>query len=148
MSSKISLFARNGRRVTKTKQNLNELFHRFNEEHFNSALDRGKIDVSWSTRLRVSAGYCRYRFNGRLYLPHSIELSEKLFANVNYDQAEVEETLIHEMAHAFCAINWHVTGHGWRFQKTMADIMQDGRDDYTYHNLDVTGLRNKSRRWY
>lgn len=151
MTTKINVFARNGKVVTTARPDLVPLFHRFNEEHFEGLLDLNAIELAWSGRLRIAAGKCWYqknRYTGMAIKATKIHLSIKLFENVNFSEAEVHETLIHEMCHAYCIAKWGDPGHGWRFQSNMARIMKDGRRDYTYHNLDVTGLRNKTRRWY
>lgn len=144
---KVDIFAANGRMPTARRPDLRILFDQFNEENFDGVLVRESIELVWCTRLRVTAGMCHYKRNKYtgVLTPYKIRLADKTFANENYDEDWIYEVMNHEMVHAWTASQFNVRGHGWRFQSKMASIMQDGRGDYTYHNMDTTGLRNHRR---
>lgn len=161
---KISMYARNGKPVTTARPRLRPIFDEANSLYFDGSLP-DEIELEWNTRFRVCAGRCkwfwRYRsmtdsekairpswlHNRLIKYPKNmkIELSVETFKNCNYNLKEVQETMIHEMVHAWQAYDGMNGNHGWQFQAKMASIMQDGRSDYTYHHIDLTGLRNRSQ---
>ena len=143
----IKVFSKAGSVVTVPTPNLRDMFLKFDAQHFeNTLVSSGlNIELEWNTRLRTCAGRCRCSTCFGKYLPKKIELSYETFRVINFKQSEVDETMIHEMCHAYIAIKHNELGHGWRFQSKMASIMKDGRSDYTFHHIDVSSLRNKSR---
>ena len=131
------------------RPNIKEMFIRLNEEHFNSEIP--DIPVVWNTRMTTTAGYCRYR-KSRIHgvwpertmtlVPVKIDLSDKLFRNLDYDLAKVERTLIHEMVHAYLCHKYGEKGHTARFQRIMTTITGENKN-HRCHNYDTTGLKRK-----
>jgi predicted SprT family Zn-dependent metalloprotease len=129
------------------RPDIKAMFHRLNNEHFNGEIP--DIPVVWNTRMTTTAGYCRYKRGGPLtgysryeknIEPYKIDLSDKLFRNLNYDLAKIERTLIHEMVHAFLVHKHNEKGHTARFQWMMTKITGEHKN-HRCHNYDTTGLR-------
>lgn len=124
------------------RPNLTTMFDRLNREHFGGEVP--SIPCIWNQRLRTTAGYCRYKRSGGLFSvlsPVRIELSEKLFASMDYDLAKVERTMVHEMCHAWCVTKYQEKGHNWRFQQKMQHITGE-LVNHRCHNYDTSELRN------
>jgi predicted SprT family Zn-dependent metalloprotease len=97
--------------VLPSEADLQLLFARLNNEHFNGAAPDCRI--AYNERFSNSAGRITY---GRR--PLLIELSPKHFRK--YPEA-LEETLLHEMVHAWCYDRFRDTGHGLRFRRKMRE---------------------------
>jgi len=122
------------------KPDIKMMFVELNEMHFNGEIPN--IPVVWNGRMTTTAGYCRYRRSvGQLY-PIKIDLSEKLFRNMDYDISKVKRTLIHEMVHAYLIHKFNEKGHTPRFQRMMTDITGEHKN-HRCHNYDTTGLKRK-----
>lgn len=117
---------------------LNEMYNKFNEEHFHSTLPSlgEKATVKWNHRAIRRAGQIKYvvRF-GRAIGGH-INLSAKVFAANNWEREKVERTLIHEMCHMYCAIRHNETGHGRYFQRKMRSITGEYKN-HRCHDYEV-----------
>ena len=130
------------------RPNIKEMFIRLNEEHFNG--DVPNIPVVWNTRMTTTAGYCRYKRSRVLALRgmsreltvEKIDLSEKLFRNLDYDLTKIERTLIHEMVHAYLVHKYNEKGHTPRFQRMMTNITGEYKN-HRCHNYDTDGLKRK-----
>jgi hypothetical protein len=130
------------------RPNIKEMFIRLNEEHFNG--DIPNIPVVWNTRMTTTAGYCRYKRSRVLALRgmnreltvEKIDLSEKLFRNLDYDLTKIERTLIHEMVHAYLVHKYNEKGHTPRFQRMMTNITGEYKN-HRCHNYDTDGLKRK-----
>ena len=118
------------------------LFAELNETLFESKLPSDHR-VFWCERLRVTAGKWEYRTHNGKVDAH-IRLSYRLFQKNGWNIAEIRNTLIHEMAHAYLYQLYRFTGHGRSFQNLMHRLV-GYRRDHTYHTYDVRGLRNKRR---
>jgi predicted SprT family Zn-dependent metalloprotease len=90
---------------------LQLLFARLNYEHFNGEVPDCRI--SYNERFSNSSGRITYSVR-----PLLIELSPKHFRK--YPEA-LEETLLHEMVHAWCFEYFRDRGHGARFRKKMRE---------------------------
>ena len=119
------------------------MFHRLNKEHFGGEII--DIPVVWNSRMTTTAGYCRYRkeFTGNLF-PTKIDLSEKLFRSLGWDEKKIERTLIHEMVHAYLIQEFNEPGHTQRFQDMMTSITGENIN-HRCHDYNVEGLRNKKQ---
>lgn len=132
------------------RPDIKKMFVELNEMHFNGEIP--DIPVVWNGRMTTTAGYCRYRakYPGTLPLvgkrrelvPQKIDLSEKLFRNLDYDLAKIERTLIHEMVHAYLIHKFNEKGHTSRFQRMMTNITGEHKN-HRCHNYDTTGLKRK-----
>ena len=133
-----------------TRPDIKAMFYQLNDEHFNGEIP--DIPVVWNTRMTTTAGYCRYKRGGvltgsysryeRNIEPYQIDLSDKLFRNLDYDLAKVERTLIHEMVHAFLVHKHNEKGHTARFQRMMCDITGEYKN-HRCHSYNTEGLRRK-----
>jgi predicted SprT family Zn-dependent metalloprotease len=94
--------------VVPSEAELQLLFARLNNRHFDGEVPDCRI--SYNGRFSNSAGRITY---GK---PPVIELSPKHFRK--YPEA-LEETLLHEMVHAWCYDRFRDTGHGTRFRKKL-----------------------------
>ncbi len=134
-----------------TRPDIKAMFVRLNDEHFNGEIP--DIPVLWNTRMTTTAGYCRYRRSGlaetlayavrgggQTLEPYQIDLSVKLFRNLDYDLAKIERTLTHEMVHAYLVHKYNEKGHTRRFQQMMTNITGEYKN-HRCHNYDTTGLR-------
>jgi predicted SprT family Zn-dependent metalloprotease len=120
--------------VIPSEADLQLLFARLNYEHFNGEIPDCRI--RYNARFSNSAG--RITYGGH---PLLIELSPKHFRR--YPQA-LEETLLHEMIHAWCYARWRDTGHGARFKKKMRECGLTS----IYHDLgNVRPLNESSKRY-
>lgn len=90
---------------------LQLLFARLNNEHFNGAVPDCRI--AYNERFSNSTG--RITYGSR---PLLIELSPKHFRK--HPEA-LAETLLHEMVHAWCFDHFRDTGHGLRFRRRMRE---------------------------
>ncbi len=112
---------------------LQLLFARLNYQHFNGEIPDCRI--RYNARFSNSAGRITYGH------PLLIELSPKHFRK--YPQA-LEETLLHEMVHAWCYTHFRDTGHGPRFKKKMRECGITS----IYHDLgNVRPLNESSKRY-
>jgi len=119
--------------VIPTEADLQLLFARLNYDRFNGEIPDCRI--RYNARFSNSAGRITY---GR---PLLIELSPKHFRK--YPEA-LEETLLHEMIHAWCYTHWRDTGHGPRFKKKMRECGLTS----IYHDLgNVLPVNESSKRY-
>ncbi|MBV8082379.1 MAG: SprT-like domain-containing protein [Candidatus Eremiobacteraeota bacterium] len=109
---------------------LQLLFARLNLEHFKGALRAHRIE--YNPRLSTVSGRITYR-------PALIELSSLLLER-NPDH--VEDTLLHEMVHAWLHQSGLPSGHGPEFKTKMREVGLRS----IYHDLPVA--RRRSRRRY
>jgi predicted SprT family Zn-dependent metalloprotease len=120
--------------VTPSEADLQLLFARLNYEYFNGEIPDCRI--RYNARFSNSAGRITYTA-----FPLLIELSPKHFQK--YPQA-LEETLLHEMVHAWCYARWRDTGHSARFKKKMRECGLTS----IYHDLgNVRPLSESSKRY-
>ncbi len=122
--------------------NVNEMFDRLNQEHFNGEVP--KIPVEWNNRLRTTAGRCHSRWTNRRRRemePTKIDLSNQLFASNGWNQEEVERTLIHEMVHAYLMHKYNNATHDWQFQSTMTRITGEWKN-HRCHNYETAAVQN------
>ena len=137
--------------VFNNRPNIKDLFEFLNAEHFNGEVP--DVPVVWNTRMTTTAGYCRYKkikkFGGRGAVvsiePTKIDLSDKLFRNLGYDLGKIEETLVHEMVHAYLIHKYNEGGHTARFQRMMTDITGEHKN-HRCHNYETNGLRRRQKR--
>ncbi|HEY1656081.1 MAG TPA: SprT-like domain-containing protein [Candidatus Tumulicola sp.] len=110
------------------------VFARLNYQCFNGEVPDCRI--VYNERFSNSAGRIDY---GKQ--PMTIELSPKHFRK--YPEA-LEETLLHEMVHAWCFVRFRETGHGARFKKKLRECGIGS----IYHDLgSVRPLRESSKRY-
>lgn len=113
---------------------LQLLFARLNYEFFNG--EAPDCRIAYNERFSNSAG--RITYGAR---PLLIELSPKHFRR--HPQA-LQETLLHEMVHAWCYVNFRDTGHGWRFKRKLRECGITS----IYHDLgNAAPLRESDRRY-
>ncbi|HEV3158136.1 MAG TPA: SprT-like domain-containing protein [Candidatus Baltobacteraceae bacterium] len=108
---------------------LQLLFARLNAQHF-----RGEIRphrIAYNTRFSNLAGRITYR-------PPLIELSAKHFER--WPDA-LEETLLHEMIHAWLHMRGEGMGHGKAFRTKMREVGLRS----IYHDLGAVSARKKSQ---
>jgi len=122
---------------------LKDLYLRFNDEYFSGKMPED-LPVTWNTRLRTTAGYCRFKWLGKpggLLDVKSIDLNPRLLDT----EDKIIDTLIHEMVHGWLT---HVTnkdhGHNWQFKAKMDQIL-GWKPCHNYHSYDVSGLAEKRR---
>lgn len=117
-----------------SEADLQLLFARLNNLHFNGEVPDCRI--AYNERFSNSAGRISY-----MERPFLIELSPKHFRK--YPQA-LEETLVHEMIHAWCYARHRDAGHGTYFRKKMRDLGITS----IYHDLgSVRPLDEASKRY-
>ncbi len=117
-----------------SEADLQLLFARLNYEHFNGEIPDCRI--RYNARFSNSAGRITYASH-----PLLIELSPKHFKK--YPEA-LEETLLHEMVHAWCYAKWRDTGHGARFKRKMRECGLTS----IYHDLgNVLPFTESSKRY-
>ncbi len=116
-----------------SEADLQLLFARLNYQHFNGEIPDCRI--RYNARFSNSAGRITYR------TPLLIELSPKHFQK--YPQA-LEETLLHEMVHAWCFAKFRDMGHGPRFKRKMRDLGLTS----IYHDLGNVRAFNESSKRY
>lgn len=120
--------------VLPSEPDLQMLFARLNYQFFNGEVPDCRI--AYNARFSNTAGRISYDVR-----PLLIELSIKHFRK--YPQA-LEETLLHEMVHAWCFARFRDTGHGPRFKKKMRDCGITS----IYHDLgSVRPLTESSKRY-
>jgi predicted SprT family Zn-dependent metalloprotease len=121
-------------RDLQSEADLQLLFARLNYEFFNGEVPDCRI--RYNERFSNSAGRINYGAP-----PLVIELSPKHFRQ--YPQA-LEETLLHEMVHAWCYARFRDTGHGARFKRK---LRQCGIKSI-YHDLgSVAPLKESGKRY-
>jgi predicted SprT family Zn-dependent metalloprotease len=120
--------------VAPSEADLQLLFARLNYEKFNGEVPDCRI--RYNERFSNSAG--RITYNDR---PLLIELSPKHFRK--YPEA-LEETLLHEMIHAWCFDRYRDTGHGPQFKQKMRDCGITS----IYHDLGNVRPRSESAKRY
>ncbi len=94
-----------------SEPDLQLLFARLNYQYFNGEVPDCRI--AYNARFSNTAGRISYDLR-----PLVIELSPKHFRK--YPEA-LEETLLHEMVHAWCFARFRDTGHGPRFKKKLRE---------------------------
>jgi predicted SprT family Zn-dependent metalloprotease len=97
--------------VLPSEPDLQLLFARLNYRFFNG--EAPDCRIRYNERFSNSAGRISYGAH-----PLVIELSPKHFRR--YPDA-LEETLLHEMVHAWCFARFRDTGHGPRFKKKLRE---------------------------
>jgi len=126
-----------------SKPDLRSLYDEYNEAHFDGELP--EVELVWNTRYRTRGGTCHYEWTEnehgfRILKPAKISINERLLAN---DPEGLRSTLIHEMVHVW---RTHKTGrrcgHDYGFQTKMDSIL-GYRDSHTYHQHDVSDLKEK-----
>ncbi len=120
--------------VTHSEADLQLLFARLNYQFFNG--EAPDCRIRFNARFSNSAG--RITYTGH---PMLIELSPKHFEK--YPES-LEETLLHEMIHAWCFAKWRDTGHGARFKKKMRECGMSS----IYHDLGNVRPMNESSKRY
>jgi predicted SprT family Zn-dependent metalloprotease len=116
------------------ESDLQLLFARLNYQHFNG--EAPDCRIRYNERFSNSAGRITYSRP-----PLLIELSPKHFRK--YPQI-LEETLLHEMIHAWCYAHYRDTGHGARFKKKLRECGLTS----IYHDLgNVRPLTESSKRY-
>lgn len=113
---------------------LQLLFARLNYEFFNGEVPACRI--RYNERFSNSAG--RISFNAH---PMLIELSPKHF---RARPDALDETLLHEMIHAWCYANFKETGHGTRFRHKLRECGLTS----IYHELGNALPRKESAKRY
>lgn len=132
---------------------IQAMFLEYNKQYFDGIIP--DIPIEWNTRLRTTAGYCRWTWTRdpitrrKTYQVKSIELNPRLFAKNGWDAEELRRTLIHEMVHA-----WEVTKyngpydegrvHGEVFQSKMDQIFGYKRS-HRCHDYDTKGLKEERK---
>ncbi|MBV9699093.1 MAG: SprT-like domain-containing protein [Candidatus Eremiobacteraeota bacterium] len=111
---------------------LQLLFARLNYQFFNG--EAPDCAISYNERFSNSAG--RITYSDR---PLAIELSSKHFRK---DPEALEETLLHEMIHAWCFVKYRDTSHGARFK---AKLRECGLTSI-YHDLGNAAPSQESKR--
>jgi len=120
--------------VIPAEPDLQLLFARLNYQFFNGEVPDCRI--RYNERFSNSAGRITYGAH-----PMVIELSPKHFRK--YPEA-LEETLLHEMIHAWCYVRFRDTGHGPRFKKKLRECGITS----IYHDLgSVRPLTESSKRY-
>ena len=120
--------------VPHSEADLQLLFARLNYQHFNGEVPDCRI--RYNARFSNSAGRITYSEH-----PMLIELSPKHFQK--YPEA-LEETLLHEMIHAWCYARYRDSGHGPRFKRKMREVGLAS----IYHDLgNVRPLSESSKRY-
>ncbi|HVA33963.1 MAG TPA: SprT-like domain-containing protein [Candidatus Baltobacteraceae bacterium] len=117
-----------------SESDLQLLFARLNYRFFNGEVPDCRI--AYNERFSNSAGRITYGSH-----PLIIELSPKHFRK--YPQA-LEETLLHEMVHAWCYARFRDTGHGARFKRKLRDCGITS----IYHELGNLRPLNESSKRY
>jgi predicted SprT family Zn-dependent metalloprotease len=117
-----------------SEADLQLLFARLNYEFFNGGVPDCRI--RYNERFSNSTGRISYARN-----PLAIELSPKHFRQ--HPEA-LEETLLHEMIHAWCYAKFRDTGHGAHFKRKLRECGLSS----IYHDLGNAGpLRESSKRY-
>lgn len=120
--------------VVPTEAELQLLFARLNYEFFNG--EAPDCRIRYNERFSSSTG--RITYGAR---PMVIELSPKHFRQ--HPEA-LNETLLHEMIHAWCYAKFRDTGHGTRFKRKLRECGLSS----IYHDLgNVAPLRESSQRY-
>ena len=109
---------------------LQLLFAKLNNEHFSGEIPAHRI--AYNARFSNLAGRITYK-------PPLIELSPKHFER---NPEALEETLLHEMIHAWLYARGERPGHTARFRKKMAEIGLTS----IYHDLGTAAPRRESTR--
>ena len=130
-------------KIFDSRPNIKAMFRELNKEHFGGEIP--DIPVVWNGRMTTTAGYCRYtrQFTGNLF-PTKIDLSEKLFRSLGWDDKKIRQTLIHEMVHAYLVHKYNEKGHTARFQRMMTQITGEQKN-HRCHNYDVSEVRREAR---
>ena len=117
-----------------SEADLQLIFARLNYEFFNGEVPGCRI--RYNERFSNSAGRITYRRD-----PMEIELSPKHF---RAHPEALEETLVHEMVHAWCYALFHDTGHSARFKKKLRECGLSS----IYHELgSAAPLKESSKRY-
>jgi len=120
--------------VLPSEADLQLTFARLNYERFNGEVPACRI--AYNERFSNAAGRITYSSH-----PLLIELSPKHFRK--YPEA-LEETLLHEMIHAWCYARHRDTGHGRIFKKKMREL---GITDIHHDLGSVRALNESSKRY-
>jgi predicted SprT family Zn-dependent metalloprotease len=110
------------------------LFVHYNQRYFSGKLDA--VSVSWSKRMTLCAGVCKYSQNGPFH-ECTISLSEPLLKF--RPSTDTINTLLHEMIHAYMFVTKNIkdnSAHGPEFQRIMGDInSREGTQITIYHSF-------------
>jgi hypothetical protein len=140
MKSQVFMIGQNNQTRKMTTQypqpNIKEMFNKLNDCHFDKEIPN--IPVVWNNRMTTTAGTCRSQ-NFRV---KKIDLCNKLFKTLAYDPAKIENTLIHEMVHAYLIHKFKERGHTPRFQQMMKNITGEDKN-HRCHNYNTKGLKRK-----
>jgi predicted SprT family Zn-dependent metalloprotease len=117
-----------------TEADLQLLFARLNYEFFNG--EAPDCRIRYNERFSNSAGRITYGAK-----PLAIELSPKHFRR--HPEA-LQETLLHEMIHAWCYVRFDDTGHGPRFKRKLRECGLSS----IYHDLGNVAPLQESRKRY
>ncbi len=117
-----------------TEADLQLLFARLNYQYFNGEVP--DCAIRYNERFSNSAGRISYSTR-----PMAIELSPKHFRK--YPEA-LEETVLHEMIHAWCFAHFGETGHGQRFKRKLRECGLGS----IYHDLGSVAPLNESLKRY
>ncbi|MBV8197627.1 MAG: SprT-like domain-containing protein [Candidatus Eremiobacteraeota bacterium] len=117
-----------------SEADLQLLFARLNYQFFNG--EAPDCAIAYNGRFSNSAG--RITYSSR---PLVIELSAKHFRR--HPQA-LEETLLHEMIHAWCFAKFRDTSHGARFKRKLRECGMES----IYHDLGNAAPARESTRRY
>jgi predicted SprT family Zn-dependent metalloprotease len=119
--------------VLPTESDLQLLYAQLNYRFFNG--EAPDCRIRYNERFTNSAGRITYGH------PCLIELSPKHFRKY---PAALDETLLHEMVHAWCYAHFRDTGHSARFKKKLRDCGLSS----IYHDLgSVRPLTESSKRY-
>ena len=120
--------------VLPSEADLQLLFARLNYQYFNG--EAPDCRIAYNGRFSNSAGRITYSVT-----PMLIELSPKHFQK--YPGA-LDETLLHEMVHAWCYARYGDTGHGPRFKQKLKECGLSS----IYHDLGNVAPRSESAKRY
>jgi len=126
------------------RPNIKLMFTEFNALYFEDKIP-ADLPVVWNTRMTTTAGYCRYKRVGYGIAPKQIDLCDKLFRTMDYDEDKIKRTLIHEMVHAYLAETRNIGGHGYAFQSMMDRITGEYKN-HRCHSYDTRTLRRKQEK--
>jgi|TARA_Y100000287_G_scaffold179435_1_gene173157 hypothetical protein len=120
------------------RPDIQAMFYKLNVEHFNNEIP--DLPVVWNSRMTTTAGRCHYRRRLGNLTPIKIDMSYRLFRNLDFDLSKVERTLIHEMVHAYLCHKYNEKGHTARFQRMMTNITGEHKN-HRCHDYDVAAIK-------
>jgi predicted SprT family Zn-dependent metalloprotease len=126
------------------RPNIKTMFAEFNALYFENKIPTD-LPVVWNTRMTTTAGYCRYKTIGWSMIPTKIDLCDKLFRTMDYNETEIRETLLHEMTHAYLMVTRNNGSHDWEFQ-SMMDRVTGKYKNHRTHSYDVSKISRKQEK--